>query len=503
MANWYYYGANGEKIGPIRGRELKQFAQQGTITPETKVEDSEGRTAHAKNVTGLTFPEAPSPFTGPLPGTSIPVPPLHPSDSKIDFARHGTADCTKGVSEVIAHGKKSLISKPMLVAAAVLLVVIVGLAVFMGTEGTPALSPAEQAEVDKYIAEHGRDAIIHYLATVKKESDEKLVLKYVKNLVSKGADVNAKVDISTIIGSRRVEYTPLCFAAANGNVEVVKFLVSKGADVNATGPNGASPFGIARRNGHTAIVEYLSAMGAKEAQAQTGINLLIGYVEQYRADNREYPTTEQGLFALIYIPDTTEFSPTQVLPSGGIPGTMSGGAIDPMTGRDIGLDPMAGGSQGMGGRGTGQPQMYLHNPQLYAQLRKRSTPYVGSEKDLLDPWGKPYRYDNSRAYYGFNRTGSAVPAIWSVGPDGIDGTPDDVLGWDLAEANAALQQQQVKLQQSGRGMNPTGVDPYNMNNQMPFDPNNPMNPMGTQQPFGQPGQPMPMGPMPRGPGGDR
>ena len=54
---WYYYNENNQKIGPIRGKELKQLAQAGTITPETSVEDENGRTALAKNVTGLTFPE--------------------------------------------------------------------------------------------------------------------------------------------------------------------------------------------------------------------------------------------------------------------------------------------------------------------------------------------------------------------------------------------------------------------------------------------------------------
>ena len=58
MANWHYYNENGEKIGPIRGRDLKQLAQQGTVTPNTRVEDENGRTALAKNVTGLPFYEA-------------------------------------------------------------------------------------------------------------------------------------------------------------------------------------------------------------------------------------------------------------------------------------------------------------------------------------------------------------------------------------------------------------------------------------------------------------
>jgi len=56
---WHYYDTNGEKIGPIRGSELKALAQQGAITPETRVEDGEGRSALARNVTGLTFPILP------------------------------------------------------------------------------------------------------------------------------------------------------------------------------------------------------------------------------------------------------------------------------------------------------------------------------------------------------------------------------------------------------------------------------------------------------------
>jgi len=58
MAKWHYYNEGGEKIGPVRGRELKALAQQGTVTPETTVEDENGRIALAKNVTGLTFYEA-------------------------------------------------------------------------------------------------------------------------------------------------------------------------------------------------------------------------------------------------------------------------------------------------------------------------------------------------------------------------------------------------------------------------------------------------------------
>jgi len=61
MANWHYYNESKEKIGPITGTELKQLVRQGTITPETFVEDPTGRTGLAKDVNGLKFPKTTSP----------------------------------------------------------------------------------------------------------------------------------------------------------------------------------------------------------------------------------------------------------------------------------------------------------------------------------------------------------------------------------------------------------------------------------------------------------
>jgi len=58
MAKWHYYDENGNKIGPVRGRELKELAQQGAIAPDTRVEDENGLVALAKQVTGLSFPGA-------------------------------------------------------------------------------------------------------------------------------------------------------------------------------------------------------------------------------------------------------------------------------------------------------------------------------------------------------------------------------------------------------------------------------------------------------------
>jgi len=58
-----------------------------------------------------------------------------------------------------------------------------------------SFTPAEQAEVDKYIREQGRDALLRYLFDErKKNTDEKLVRKYVKYFVSQGANVNASIE---------------------------------------------------------------------------------------------------------------------------------------------------------------------------------------------------------------------------------------------------------------------------------------------------------------------
>jgi ankyrin repeat protein len=99
------------------------------------------------------------------------------------------------------------------------------LSLLNGCGGGGSFTPAEQAEVDKYIAEYGRDAMIYYLAGKGTEDTDEIVFKYVKYFVSRGANVNAKDS---------VDMTPLhwtCFRK-----KVVEFLVSKEADVNAKSP---------------------------------------------------------------------------------------------------------------------------------------------------------------------------------------------------------------------------------------------------------------------------
>jgi len=54
MSTWYYYNESGEKIA-VTGGQLKGLAKAGLITPDTIVENAEGKSAPARKVKGLTF----------------------------------------------------------------------------------------------------------------------------------------------------------------------------------------------------------------------------------------------------------------------------------------------------------------------------------------------------------------------------------------------------------------------------------------------------------------
>ncbi|MDR3233946.1 MAG: type II secretion system protein GspG [Planctomycetaceae bacterium] len=263
-------------------------------------------------------------------------------------------------------------------------------------------------------------------------------------------------------------------------------------------------------------------------EADIKIKQLGGFLEQYNIENRGYPTTEQGLYSLIYIPDNTGVSATSPTgipgmgtltdPTGGMGGNAVAVGSEMLNGQQpaaMGSDPnvMMGGSP-MGNNpmgsstGAGMWNMPVSNPSLYTQLRKRSAPYVDSEKDLLDPWGTPYRYDNSLAFNGVNQTGTQRPALWSAGPDKADNTDDDIRNWDPAEAQQLMAQRQAQgagqsggmidpmtgqATQPGQMMNPAGMPGGDAAGMLPGQP------AGAVGPGGLPA--MPAGGMPAVPAG--
>ena len=83
-------------------------------------------------------------------------------------------------------------------------------------------------------------------------------LDIVRALVERGANVDSFVPS---------DETPLIGAARRGDLAVVKYLVERGADVNravlANPGEMRSPLGMARKNRHSAVVNYLQSRGAR------------------------------------------------------------------------------------------------------------------------------------------------------------------------------------------------------------------------------------------------
>ncbi|MEE8451916.1 MAG: type II secretion system major pseudopilin GspG [Thermoguttaceae bacterium] len=99
---------------------------------------------------------------------------------------------------------------------------------------------------------------------------------------------------------------------------------------------------------------------------RTQVGSFKGALERYHFDMRGFPTSEQGLQSLVTTPS--------------------------------------------GGDGTTSTRW--------------DGPYTNSDSLPKDPWGNPYQY----AYPPTNGTGK-YPDIWSAGPDGQDGTEDDICSW--------------------------------------------------------------------------
>jgi general secretion pathway protein G len=119
------------------------------------------------------------------------------------------------------------------------------------------------------------------------------------------------------------------------------------------------------------VPRFLGAQ--KKADRQTTkvqIEAFRGALERYALDTRTYPTTEQGLQALLTAPaDTGEEGGTSA----------------------------AGGWEG---------------------------PYLNKNEIPTDPWGNAYQL-----VYPPERGSGDFPDIWSYGPDGEDNTEDDICSW--------------------------------------------------------------------------
>lgn len=121
---------------------------------------------------------------------------------------------------------------------------------------------------------------------------------------------------------------------------------------------------------------------ADVSAVKTQIGMFQSSLERYHLDMNRFPTTEEGLAALLEKPSGDG---------------ASAGSED----LEIGDDSEDGDS------GTDWSGPYLKSPSL-----------------PKDPWGKAYKYE-----YPPSHGKGEDPEIWSYGPDGQENTDDDIVSW--------------------------------------------------------------------------
>lgn len=110
--------------------------------------------------------------------------------------------------------------------------------------------------------EFHRETLLHRAASYGK-------LDLVKELVRRGADINARSLAWRDDEMDNSRETPLFRATSNGNEALVKFLLDRGAEINARNASGVTPLFYATRN--VTVVKTLIERGAKiNLQEKTG-----------------------------------------------------------------------------------------------------------------------------------------------------------------------------------------------------------------------------------------
>jgi hypothetical protein len=329
---WHYYDENGEKIGPLRGRDLRRLAQEGVITQETRVEDENGRTARAKHVTGLTFgnatqsvadpfsatmPVTADPFVTPAPfAPTVPAVPEPPPVTNLYCTNCGNAVSEQAVACMSCGAKPTghkkfcrqcgialnpeqvvcvhcgaaisggilpnvtvpninnikKIPKPVVITGIAIIVGLLLLLFVVRAFGEKPLTPVEKTEADKLIAEHGKDAMLYYLeAECEKPESKKTDADAKRVLKYCKYFVSQGADIDA---KDRDNHTPLLYASALGTTveygKTMNFLISKGADPNIQDGQGRTFLhALAATGGND---KYLAVEAAKSLVAK-GVNV--------------------------------------------------------------------------------------------------------------------------------------------------------------------------------------------------------------------------------------
>jgi ankyrin repeat protein len=139
--------------------------------------------------------------------------------------------------------------------------------VAIAQKATASAPATAQAPAKAPVAKATDPALNEALINAAKRGD----LAAVKDLLAKGADVNAKT---------RYDQTPLMFAADKGHVEVVKLLLAAGADVNVVDTFYKSFTALvgATREGHAEVVKLLLEKGARSKEQALIIGTQAGHL---------------------------------------------------------------------------------------------------------------------------------------------------------------------------------------------------------------------------------
>ena len=188
--------------------------------------------------------------------------------------------------------------------------------------------------------------------------------------------------------------------------------------------------------------------------AKTQIGLFEGALESYAVECGSYPTTEQGLQALITAPAMSAGMGMSTgmntgMGAGMDMGAGAGAGAVPGAGPDLGASP----DMGMGAGVSPAPTATAMQPSGPVNSRWDG-PYLNADSVPVDPWGMPYGYA-----YPPTRGAGPKPDIWSFGPDSQDGTEDDIVNWSRAATGAGQMpgQQGMTSEQLGGGLGPDAM----------------------------------------------
>ena len=144
---------------------------------------------------------------------------------------------------------------------------------------------------------------------------------------------------------------------------------------------------------------------------KTQISLFKSTLEMYSLHMGSYPSSEQGLKALVERPSGKS------LASGGEDDDFGGDGLDIGGGDELG-----GGDEDLSGFGDDEGDDLEEEDNGGASSNWQG-PYLKG-KLPKDPWGSSYRYEFPSRNNDFGE-----PDIWSVGPDRKDNTDDDITSW--------------------------------------------------------------------------